>query len=156
MKHGDKLDGNQEMLGQGLANLAGAFFSSYPSSGSFNRSGVNVHSGARTPLAAVCAAVFLVIILMLVSPYVTLLPLCVVSALLFVVAWGLIDVAEMRRIWTLEPDQRIPLLVTGIATVTLSLEWAIILGIVCAFACKRLMRGHSLESRVTGKDDELG
>ncbi len=145
LKNGDKLDGNQEMLGQGLANLAGAFFSSYPSSGSFNRSGVNVHSGARTPLAAVCAAVFLVIILMLVSPYVTLLPLCVVSALLFVVAWGLIDVTEMRRIWTLEPDQRIPLLVTGIATVTLSLEWAIILGIVCAFACKRLMRGHQLD-----------
>ncbi len=145
LKNGDKLDGNQEMLGQGLANLAGAFFSSYPSSGSFNRSGVNVHSGARTPLAAVCAAIFLVIILMLVSPYVTLLPLCVVSALLFVVAWGLIDVAEMRRIWRLEPDQRAPLLITGIATVTLSLEWAIILGIASAFACKRLLRGHQLD-----------
>jgi SulP family sulfate permease len=145
LKNGDKLDGNQEMLGQGLANLAGAFFSSYPSSGSFNRSGVNVHSGARTPMAAVCAAIFLIVILMLVSPYVTLLPLCVVSALLFVVASGLIDVAEMRRIWRLEPDQRVPLLVTGIATVTLSLEWAIILGIASAFACKRMLRGHQLE-----------
>ena len=140
MKYGDKLDGNQEMIGQGLANLTGAFFSAYPSSGSFNRSGVNIHSGAKTPLSAVSAAMFLVIILMAVSPYVTLLPLCVVSALLFVVAWGLIDIAEMRRIWKLEPDQRIPMLVTGIATVSVSLEWAIILGIASALISNRLAK----------------
>lgn len=137
IKHRDKLDANQEMVGQGLANLAGAFFSSYPSSGSFNRSGVNVHSGAKTPLSAAFAAIFLVIILMLVAPYVTLLPLAVVSALLFLVAWGLIDVTEMRRIWRSEPEQRVPLLVTGIATISLSLEWAIILGISSAIASKR-------------------
>ncbi len=140
IKNRDKLDANQEMVGQGLANLAGAFFSSYPSSGSFNRSGVNVHSGAKTPLSAAFAAIFLVIILMMVAPYVTLLPLAVVSALLFLVAWGLIDVAEMRRIWTSEPEQRVPLLVTGIATISLSLEWAIILGIGSAIASKWLSR----------------
>ena len=137
MKYHDKLDGNQEMLGQGMANLAGAFFSAYPSSGSFNRSGVNVQSGAKTPVSAIWAAVFLVIILMMVSPYVTLLPLAVVSGLLFLVAWGLIDVTEIKRIWQVEPEQRVPLFVTGIATVTVSLEWAIILGIASAFACKR-------------------
>ena len=137
IKNRDKLDANQEMVGQGLANLAGAFFSSYPSSGSFNRSGVNVHSGAKTPLSAAFAAIFLVIILMMVSPYVTLLPLAVVSALLFLVAWGLIDVADMRRIWQSQPEQRVPLLVTGIATISLSLEWAIILGISSAIASKR-------------------
>ena len=140
MKFGDKLDGNQEMIGQGFANLAGAFFSAYPSSGSFNRSGVNLHSGAKTPVAAVCAAVFLVIILIVVSPYITLLPLCVVSALLFIVAWGLIDVIEMRRIWRFEPEQRLPLLVTGIATVSISLEWAIILGISSAFLAKHIAK----------------
>ncbi len=55
-RNGDRLDGNQEFIGQGLANLAGSFFSSCPASGSFNRSGVNVEAGARTPLAAVFAA----------------------------------------------------------------------------------------------------
>ena len=142
IKNRDKLDANQEMVGQGLANLAGAFFSSYPSSGSFNRSGVNVHSGAKTPLSAAFAAIFLVIILMMVSPYVTLLPLAVVSALLFLVAWGLIDVADMRRIWQSEPEQRVPLLVTGIATISLSLEWAIILGISSAITSKRFSQRH--------------
>ena len=70
---------------------------------------------------------------MLVAPFATLLPLCVVSALLFVVAWGLIDVVEMQRIWQFEPEQRVPLLVTGVATITLSLEWAILIGIGSAF-----------------------
>ncbi|MBK8072221.1 MAG: hypothetical protein IPK34_09480 [Ramlibacter sp.] len=52
----------------GLANLTGSFFSSYPASGSFNRSGVNVAAGARTPLAAVSAAVLLIVILSLSRP----------------------------------------------------------------------------------------
>ncbi len=62
-QYNDTLDGNREFIGQGLANLAGAFFSSMPASGSFNRSGVNVEAGARTPLAAASAALFLVLIL---------------------------------------------------------------------------------------------
>ena len=62
-QYDDTLDGNREFIGQGLANLVGSFFSSMPASGSFNRSGVNVEAGARTPLAAASAAVFLVLIL---------------------------------------------------------------------------------------------
>ena len=139
LRNNDRLDGNQEMLGQGAANIIGAFFSAYPSSGSFNRSGVNVHAGAKTPIAAIWAAIFLVLILMLVAPFATLLPLCVVSALLFVVAWGLIDVVEMKRIWQFELDQRVPLVVTGIATITLSLEWAILIGIGSALFAQRLL-----------------
>lgn len=140
LKNNDKLDGNQEMIGQGMANLAGSFFSAYPSSGSFNRSGVNVYSGAKTPMSAIFAAAFLVVILMLVSPFATLLPLCVVSALLFVVAWGLIDIGEIKRIWRFEKNQRLPLLITGLATVTISLEWAILLGVTAAIVQKRFFK----------------
>lgn len=139
-RNGDHLDGNQEFIGQGLANLAGAFFSAYPASGSFNRSGVNVESGARTPLAAVSAALFLMLILLLVAPLARHLPLAVISGLLFVVAWGLIDVTEIRRIWREERSERIPLLLTLVGTVTLSLEWAILLGITSALLVRRFMR----------------
>ena len=139
-KHMDTLDGNQEFIGQGLANLAGSFFSALPSSGSFNRSGVNVESGARTPLAAASAAVFLVLLLSFVAPLASHLPVAVVAGLLFVVAWGLIDFAEMRRIWDEERQERVPLVVTLIATVTLSLEWAILLGITSALIARRLSR----------------
>ena len=139
-KHNDTLDGNQEFIGQGLANLAGAFFSALPSSGSFNRSGVNVESGARTPLAAASAAIFLVLLLSFVAPLASHLPVAVVAGLLFVVAWGLIDGAEMRRIWLVERHDRAPLAVTLIATVALSLEWAILLGITSALLARRLNR----------------
>jgi SulP family sulfate permease len=139
-KNKDTLDGNQEFIGQGLANLAGSFFSALPSSGSFNRSGVNVESGARTPLAAASAAVFLVLLLSFVAPLASHLPVAVVAGLLFVVAWGLIDFAEMRRIWNEERHERVPLVVTLIATVTLSLEWAILLGITSALIARRLSR----------------
>ncbi len=139
-KYGDKLDGNQEFIGQGLANIAGAFFSAYPASGSFNRSGVNVVSGARTPLAAMCAAIFLIAILFFVAPLARYLPFAVIAALLFLVAWGLIDRREIVRIWQEERNQRWPLLVTFVATVTLSLEWAIVLGIAVALLAQRFAR----------------
>jgi len=139
-KYGDKLDGNQEFIGQGLANIAGSFFSAYPSSGSFNRSGVNVVSGARTPFAAICAALFLVAILFFVAPLARYLPFAVIAALLFLVAWGLIDRREIVRIWQEERDQRWPLLMTFVATITLSLEWAIVLGITVALLAQRFTR----------------
>ena len=139
-RHGDKLDGNQEFIGQGLANLAGSLFSAYPASGSFNRSGVNAVSGARTPFAAICAALFLVAILFFVAPLVRYLPFAVIAALLFLVAWGLIDAREVRRIWSEAPVERWPLLITFIATITLSLEWAILLGITVALLAQRFAR----------------
>jgi SulP family sulfate permease len=140
LKYGDKLEGNQEFIGQGLANVAGSFFSAYPSSGSFNRSGVNVVSGARTPFAAICAALFLVAILFLVAPLARYLPFAVIAALLFLVAWGLIDRREIVRIWQEERDQRWPLLMTFVATITLSLEWAIVLGLTVALLAQRFAR----------------
>jgi len=140
IKYGDKLDGNQEFIGQGLANLAGSFFSAYPASGSFNRSGVNVASGARTPFAAICAALFLIAILFFVAPLARYLPFAVIAALLFLVAWGLIDRREIVRIWREEPSQRWPLLITFVAVITLSLEWAIVLGITVALLAQRFAR----------------
>lgn len=133
---GDAFNGNQELVGQGLANVAGSFFSSYPASGSFNRSGVNVAAGARTPLAAVSASVFLFVILACVAPWARFLPLAVISGLLVVVAWSLINTREIRHVWRDEPQDRLALVVTFIATITLSLEWAILLGLAVAWACR--------------------
>jgi sulfate permease, SulP family len=139
-RYGDTLDGNREFIGQGLANLAGAFTSALPASGSFNRSGVNLEAGARTPLAAVFAAVLLVLVLFFVAPWARWLPLAVIAGLLLVVAWGLIDGREIVRLWRDEPIERLPLAVTLLGTVTLSLEWAIMLGITSALIARRMTR----------------
>lgn len=140
LRHGDTLDGNREFIGQGLGNLVGSFFSSMPTSGSFNRSGVNVEAGARTPLAAVSASLLLVVILLFVGEWAQWLPLAVIAGLLLVVAWGLIDRREIVRIWREHPVERLPLAVTLICTVTLSLEWAILLGITTGLLAQRLAR----------------
>jgi SulP family sulfate permease len=136
-RRGDVLDGNQEFIGQGLANIVGSFFSAMPTSGSFNRSGVNAEAGARTPLAAVFASLFLLLILVFVAPLAKWLPLAVIAGLLFVVAWGLFDVREMRRLWREHPAERAGLVVTLVATVTLSLEWAILLGLTASLLARR-------------------
>jgi len=131
-KSGQRIDGNQEFIGQGLSNIAGAFTSSYPSSGSFNRSGVNYEAGARTPLASVASALFLVAILFAVAPLAAYLPLAVMAALLFVVAWGLIDFAEMRRIARTSRGDFFVLAVTFVATLTIALEVAIFVGVLAS------------------------
>lgn len=139
-RHGDAIDCDQEFIGQGLANIVAAFTSGMPASGSFNRSGVNADAGARTPLAAASAGVFLFLIVLAVAPLARHLPLAVVGALLFVVAAGLFDAPELRRLWRVGLVERVPLLVTFIGTVMLSLEWAILLGITSALLAQRATR----------------
>jgi sulfate permease, SulP family len=138
-KHNERLDGSQEFMGQGLANIAGSFFSAYPSSGSFNRSGVNAASGARTPLAAVAAALLLVAILFFVAPLAKFLPLAAVAAILFLVAWGLIDHREIARLLR-DKFERVTLLATFVATLSLPLEWAVLFGVAVSLIVAPIRR----------------
>ena len=129
LKTKDAFNANQEFIGQGLANVAGSFFSAYPSSGSFNRTGVNLAAGAKTPLAALCAAVFLIIILAFVSPLAKHIPYVVIASLLLLVAWKLIDLKQIRHEFRMGKKEWVPMVITAIGTVSIALEWAILLGI---------------------------
>ena len=91
LKTGQRIDSNQEFIGQGLSNLAGSFFSSFPSAGSFNRSGANFEAGARTPLASIFSSLFLAVIVLVVAPLAAYLPYASVAAILLLIAYGLID-----------------------------------------------------------------
>ena len=130
VRSGQRIDGNQEFIGQGLSNVAGAFFSCYASSGSFNRSGLNYEAGARTPLAAVFAAGLLAVILVLVAPLAAHLPLAVMAAILFVVAWGLIDFPALRHIVHTSRQETGVMLVTFLAALLADLESAIYAGVL--------------------------
>ncbi len=81
IRRGEKYDSNQEIVGQGLSNAVGGFVQAYAGSGSFTRSGLNAESGARTPLSAIFAAIFLLLLLLVVSPWVTYVPVPVMQAL---------------------------------------------------------------------------
>lgn len=127
-KSGQHIDGNQEFIGQGLSNLIGSFFSSYAASGSFNRSGVNYAAGAQTPLAAVLASVFLVLILFLVAPLAAYLPNAAMAGILFLVAWGLIDFHHIGLLPKISRQETVVLWVTLIGTLV-DLEKGIFFGI---------------------------
>ena len=124
-----RIDGNQEFIGQGLANVVGSFFSSYAASGSFNRSGVNHAAGARTPLAAVYASVFLLALLTAVASLVAYLPTAAMAGLLFIVAYGLIDFEHIRSILRTNRPESVVLVVTFVGTL-IELEKGIFLGVM--------------------------
>jgi SulP family sulfate permease len=123
-----RIDGNQEFIGQGLSNIVGAFFSAYASSGSFNRSGVNYEAGARTPLASVFASVFLLLVLLIVAPLAAYLPNAAMGGILFLVAWGLIDFHHISHIWHTSKAESAILAATLIGTL-FNLEAGIFLGV---------------------------
>ncbi len=133
-KTDQNLDGNQEFIGQGLSNIVGSFFSSYVATGSFNRSGMNYDSGAKTPLAAVCAGVFLIPVVLFVAPLVAYLPNSAMAAILFLVAWRLVDPAHIIKIARTCLTESIILGATFAATLFLELQFAILLGIMLSIA----------------------
>jgi sulfate permease, SulP family len=127
---GYRINGNQEFIGQGLSNLAGSFFSGYVATGSFNRSGLNFEAGARTPLAAAFAGLILMVIVLLVAPLAAYLPKAAMAGVLFIVAWGLIDLKQIRHILTRDKRETSVLLVTVLSALFLELEFAIFAGVL--------------------------
>ncbi|MEN6587102.1 MAG: SulP family inorganic anion transporter [Sulfuricella sp.] len=125
-----RIDGNQEFIGQGLSNIFGSLFSGYASSGSFNRSGLNYAAGARTPLAAVFSALFLAATLLLVAPLAAYLPIPAMAAILFLVAWGLIDFHHIHSIFHTSRAETAVLVTTLLSTLFVELEFAIYVGVM--------------------------
>ena len=151
LRSGQTIDSNQEVIGQGLGNLAGSFLSGYPSSGSFTRSGLNYDAGAKTPLAAVFAAGFLVLLLALIAQWITYLPLAAMAGVLFLVAWGLIDRKEIALIIKGPVHERVVLGVTFVATLVVALEYAVFIGIAVSLLLRRFgfaaedEKGHGID-----------
>ena len=129
LKSGQRIDGNQEFIGQGLSNIVASFFSGYPTSASFNRSGLNYEAGARTPLAAAFSAPLLIAILFAVAPLVAYLPIASMAAILFLVAWGLFDWKSIRTIVRASRPETAVLALTFGATLLIELEFAILVGV---------------------------
>jgi SulP family sulfate permease len=129
-RSGQHVDGNQEFIGQGLSNVAGSFFSGYVATGSFNRSGLNYQSGAKTPLAAVLGGVFLMGVVLAVAPYAAYLPNAAMAGILFLVAWGLIDFHHIRTILRTNRSDSSVMIVTFLSTLFLELEFAIFFGVI--------------------------
>ena len=151
-RSGQAIDANREFRGQGLSNIVGGFFSSYVSCGSLNRSLPNLEAGARTPLAAVFASLWLLLLLAFTAPLLALIPLPAIAGLLLVVAWSLLDVPGWRRLWRDGRDDFVIAAVTALATVTIRIEMAILLGTILSLVVY-LHRTSRPYMRVMGFDN---
>lgn len=127
-RSGQRIDANREFRGQGLSNIVGGFFSSYVSCGSMNRSMPNLQAGARTPLAAVFSALLLLALVAVSAPLLAKIPMAALAALLLVVAMSLLDLPRWRQLLALSRTEFSVALATMVATVTIRLEIAILLG----------------------------
>ena len=130
LKTGQPIQGNQEFIGQGLSNIVGSFFSAYVATGSFNRSGANFEAGARSPLSAIFAGLLLIPLLMVVAPLTAYLPKAAVAGLLILVAWRIIDFAQIRKICSADRKEAAIMAVTFLSTILFKLEFAILFGVI--------------------------
>ncbi len=129
MQTRQQLDINQEFIGQGLANTIGSFFSCYPATGSFTRSGVNFQAGARTPMSAIFAALLLMLAVLFIAPWTAYLPIPAMGGILLLVAYNLIDIPSLKMAIRSSKSELAVLVITFISTLTLDLEFAIYVGI---------------------------
>jgi SulP family sulfate permease len=129
-RSGQRINGNQEFIGQGLSNVFGSFFSGYVATGSFNRSGLNYQAGAKTPMAAVLAGSLLIFIVLLVAPWAKYLPNAAMAGILFIVAWGLIDFHAIKHILKASRRETAIMATTFFGAIFLELEFAIFAGVM--------------------------
>jgi len=129
-KSQQRINSSQEFVGQGLSNVVGSFFSSYAGSGSFTRSGINYNAGARTPLSAIFAALFLMLIVLLVAPLMAYLPIAAMGGVILIVAYKLIDFHHIMQALKYSRSEAAVFLTTFGATLLLELEFAIYLGVL--------------------------
>ena len=129
-KSNQRIDANQEFIGQGLSNIFGSFFSSYAGSGSFTRSGINYEAGAKTPFSAIFAALLLMLIVLLIAPLTAYLPIAAMGGIILLVAYNLIDFHHIKQTLSFSKSETTILLTTFFATLFLELEFAIYLGVI--------------------------
>lgn len=121
---------NCELVAQGVANLASTLFGGMPATGALARTATNIRSGARTPVAGMLHAVFLLAFMLALGPLIAYIPLAALAAVLVIVAWNMSEVHRFRALLSAPPGDRVILLTTFLLTVLLDLTVAIGIGVV--------------------------
>ncbi len=130
----DRVDPNQELIGQGLANIVGSFSQAYPASGSFSRSAVNLNAGAKTGMSSVFTAALVLITLLFLTPLLYHLPKAVLAAVIMMAVIGLINFKAFKHAWVANKHDGIASVVTFVATLGFAphLDQGILIGALLA------------------------
>lgn len=130
---GTRHDSNQELIGQGLANIAAPLFGGFAATGALARTAINICNGGNSPLAGIVHAITLLAIVLLLAPLAVHVPLAVLAAILFVVAWNMSDLPDVIKMIQRAPRADVLiLLVTFTLTVFADLVAAVNIGVILA------------------------
>jgi len=155
-RSGQRIDGNREFIGQGLANLVGSFFSCYPASGSFTRSAANFDAGARTPFSGLVTAACLAAVLVLVPGITAYVPMAAVAAMVLTVAWGLVEWGQIRHILRTSRDDAAVLVITLLLTILLGFVTAVFAGILASIVLYLRRTARPALVPVAPREDRAG
>ncbi len=144
-KHRYDVEPNQELIGLGAANLAGAAFSGYPVTGGFSRTAVNDQAGARTGVAGIITASVIILTLLFLTPLFYYLPKAVLAAIIMTAVFGLIDIKEVKHLWQVKRGDLALLLITFVATLSVGIEAGVLTGVAASliFFVVRTTRPHT-------------
>jgi SulP family sulfate permease len=130
---GARHDSNQELIGQGAANIIAPLLGGFAATGAVARTATSVRNGATSPLAGIVHAVFLLLVILLLAPWAAHVPLAALAAILFYVAWNMADIPHVRRLLRTAPvTDRFLLVITFVLTVFVDLVVAVNVGVVLA------------------------
>jgi SulP family sulfate permease len=142
-----RVDPNQELIGQGLSNIGGAFFQAYPACGSFTGSAINLQAGAKTGFAMVFNGLFVAVTLLFLTPLLYHLPKAVLAVIILLAVAGLITPAALKHTWLARRSDGVAALITFVATLAFAphLDKGIMIGAALAIL---LHLYHTMSPRV--------
>ncbi len=131
---GEHLDVNQELIGQGMANITAGLFSGYATSGSFTRSAVNFQTGARSQMSSVFCGLFILAGVLAFGPLAAFLPRASLAGLIMLIAYRMVDWRGVRRVMRGSRSETGIMVSTFVATLVLPLEFAVLAGVLLSLA----------------------
>jgi SulP family sulfate permease len=156
-KEGYRIDPNQELVALGSANIGGAFFQSFPTTGGFSRTAVNAQSGANSTVASIISAGIVGLTVLFLTPLFYFLPKAVLAAIIVVAVAGLFNFKEMVYLWKTDTKDFVMLAVTFLATLILGIEEGIGIGVLLSLVLViySSTTPHSAELGRLGKTDKF-
>lgn len=150
---GTRHNSNQELVGQGVANIVAPFFGGFAATGAIARTATNIRNGGTGPLAGIVHVLTLVLILLVLAPLASSIPLAALAAILFVVAWNMSELPHFGRLLLRAPTaDRVVLLVTFLLTVFVDLVVAVNVGVMLAIFHFLRRMAASVETREVPED----
>ncbi len=152
---GTRHDSNQELVGQGIANILSPLFGGFAATGAIARTATNIRNGGTSPVAGIVHSLFLVLVIVILAPWAAAIPLAALAAILFTVAWNMSDLPHFSQMLRRAPRaDRTLLLVTFLLTVFVDLVVAVNVGVVIAalLFMKRMSESVRVEQQTFAGD----